>query len=752
MSTRGRKRKKEVNLNDKENNISNYVDYPIESVKTETLMWEYKNSREKTNEICRIPLSKKAALTYWEYRLKDLNDPSASFMIPRIKNESYPSDSQRYFYDNYPESKILINQLLYSASYLCILKNYSKRSGDFYPYAIGSILRYIEANFSHVKKLDQFNIHIQNSLYNELTKTKSKYFKNSVKTTTKNLILHGLDLLNIDCTLLNRQIKNNTHSSENTRLDYPQEVFLQLLAATVSETTKIKEKHKEYLLWQKMYKDKSFDSIENLAKAYSEPPNSFSNMKPLAKQGSIYSYQKSYDRICKDIHGFNLSDLSSDKLDKFARNGINIDNLSDPYIMSWFIDDVLKYFPFSNNTKHSNVTHKTNIENFSKWKIKAPLNLYLKNKGRFRNTDLVSTFNDILSRKYPTGEKIIPLIIFWMIQTGSNPEAVVNMKKNVKDEDLYLLDDIFVVKSYKNRGSKDYYWFTLNQNEKDGLYDLYQFSRSYLSSIWEQKSSTTFWSYYSIERSSKITNLSSGRLKALMVKFILRHNILLPDGSMMTDIQPSRLRNTFITMADLNGATIDDIKEWIRHGNIDTRFTFYGNSPEQRSNNFRTIHAIQESIIEDARNFQGKTNLGSYKQHITTGKVSATYLCGCENAKKPSYIGAKKIREDHICIDWDMCLLCPQSNVFEENLPRICARIIQYEDQNKKMSTDEWANYYSEKHNAAKDALKSWIEKGGKKEDIDKAWKIARRGQIKLPPLFPVGQMKIIKQKDTNVA
>lgn len=752
MGIRGRKRKKEVVLNDQKNNISNYVDYPSESIKTQTLVWEYKNSREKTSEICQIPLSKKAALKYWEYRSKNLNDPSASFMIPRIKNESYSSDSQRYFYDNYPEFKILIDQLLYSASYLCILKNYSKRSGDFYPYAMGAILRYIKANFSDIKKLEEFNLHIQNSLYNELTKTNSEYFKNTIKTTTKNIISHGLELLDIDHTLLNRQIKNNTHSGGNTKLDYPQEVSLQLLAAAITEISEAKTKHEEYLLWRKMYKDKSFDSIENLAKAYSEIPTAFSNMDPLPKKGAIYSYQQSYDKLCKDLHGISLNDLNTHELNQLSKKGINIDNLSDPYIMSWFIDDVLKAFPFSNNTNHFNIGHKTNIENFSRWKIKAPLNLYLKYKGRFRNTDLVSLFNDILSRKYPTGEKIIPLIAFWMIQTGSNPEAVVNMKKNVKDEDIYPLDDICVVKSYKNRGTKDYYWFTLNQNEKDGLYELYQFARSYLSFLWEQKNSKAFWSYYSIERSSKITNLTSNRLKTLMDKFILKHKILLPDGSIMKEIYPSRLRNTFITMADLNGATIDDIKEWIRHGNIDARFKFYGNSPEQRSKNFRTIHAIQESMIEDARNFHGKIDLTSYKQKLSSGKISATYLSGCDNAKNPLYIGAKKMKDAHICIDWDMCLLCPQSRVFKENLPRICARLIQYEEQHKKMTAEEWANYYSEKYNAAKDALKAWIKDGGTQEQLNDAWDIARSGKIKLPPLFPVGQMRITKEKDTNVA
>ena len=129
MSTKGRKRKKEVSLYDKENSLSNYIDYAKESLETQTLTWEYKNTREKTFEVCRIPLSKQSAIKYWESRSRDLNDPSASFMIPRIKNESYPSDSRRYFYDNYPEYTKLIDQLLYSASYLCTIKNHSKRSG-----------------------------------------------------------------------------------------------------------------------------------------------------------------------------------------------------------------------------------------------------------------------------------------------------------------------------------------------------------------------------------------------------------------------------------------------------------------------------------------------------------------------------------------------------------------------------------------------------------------------------------------------
>jgi len=758
MSSRGRKRKKEITLFNylDANTTSQYTDYPTKSISEESLIWEYKNPQNKTLEIYTYPLSRKSAIRHWENEVSLDNNQAANSILSRIKNNSHALDKERQIYNYYPEQKYLIDELLFSASSLCSIKNSSRRTGSMYASAITALMKFFKFTFQNLNTLNDLDEHKQSVIHNELTKTDGEYFYSSIKTLSKNILLYALERNNLPAHPLKQIIKGNSHSGKETRIDYPQEVAIQLLAIAAVQTENIMHEYKAYQVLKDRYKGKAFDSVENLAKAYITIPNSFLNKKTIsARNISIQAYQKSYNKLCIDIHNISLEDINNEDLIALADRGYNIDALDEPFIMSWFLDDIHYKFPFD---IPSTSTADTPMSDYSRWNIKKSLRSFLQDRGNRRKKDFLATYHDVFSKKYPTAQKLIPFIIFWMLQTGSNPEAITNMRRKEKGingtidiGEMSPLGDIPVIKSFKNRGSKNY-WFSLNPNEEGGLYTHFIFLKSFLQLLWNKnenkankKESWPFWVYYSPMKENKVIDLSWSTLKFQFNKFIKENKIILPNGDILKTLEPSRFRNTFITMADLSGATIEQIQEWIIHGNFDTRFKFYNNSPDQRSRNFRAVHAIQEDIIENARNFKGKIVNSSLNISIKSKEINTTYTCGCTNPEKPSYNGAKKIPQDNICIDWDMCLFCTNSRVFTEHLPRICARILQYESYQKKMTSDEWENNFGLKHTVAYDTLKKWIKDGGEEKDIDNAWEVAKSGKIILPPMFPSGYIKKTK-------
>ncbi|HEY9129263.1 MAG TPA: hypothetical protein VIN02_05475 [Sulfurovum sp.] len=765
MGTRGRKKKKDVALNNLniENNENIHIDYPSKSVSQKSLIWEYKNPQTKKTEIYEYPLSEESALRYWKKQVKVGDNPKAKSMLTRIINGNHQIDKIRFVYDNYPSHTDLIDQLSQSASELCTIKNPPRRSGSAYASSISSLLYFFTSMFDDVNTIEDIDEDKQTILYNEYTKTDSKYFNSAIRSTSKNVLINALEKNHICAEPLKKIIKGKSHSGTKTRLDYPQEVAVQLLAISVSEISSIIKKYKEYKDWQKAYEGKAFDSLENLANAYLSIPENFLKRKTkVGKDNAVRAYQKSYDELCMKIHNISLKHMKQDQLLALAKNGHNIDALDDPFIMSWFLDDIQCNFPFNISSK---ATADVTMSKYTRWDLKMSLRHFLNDRGARREKDFWSTYQDIFARKYPTADQIIPFVLFWMLQTGSNPEAVVNMKRKEKGVygtfeagELSPLGDTPVIRSFKNRGTKNWYWFALNPNEKDGLYTHFKFLKSFLSNLWneddksaDKKENWPFWVYYSPLNAQKVTHLSSNNLKSQLNSYIKKHPIIMPDDTILKTIEPSRLRNTFITTADLRGASIEEIQEWIKHSNFDTKFKFYANSPDQRSRNFRAIHAIQENIIEEARNFQGETVHTPLNTSIKNRSISPTFMSGCSNPRNPSYTGAKEIPEAHICVDWDMCLFCPNSRVFIEHLPRICARILQYETYREKMTSDEWENNFGAKRDIAKDALRKWLVDGGSQKDIDIAWESARSGKVILPPIFPAGHMKV-PQGDAYVA
>ena len=334
MSARGRKRKQEIKLtNDNAyDTTSLYLNYPEESISKQSLIWEYKNPETKLTDVYTYPLSRNAAISHWKNEVELGINQSAQSMLTRIIDSSHEADKERQIYDEYPQQSKLIDHLLYSASSLCMLKNSTRRSGSQYASAIAALIKFFTNNFTDINDIFDIDEHKQTILYNDLSKADSTFYSGtSVKTIAKNILIYSLNREGLDSETLSQQIKHKSHSGKKTRIDYPQEVTIQLLSESVTEINKIKKKYNQYLSWKKKYKDKPFDSLENIAKAFITIPENFLNKKTSnGKNVSIYRYQEHYENLSLKLHNISLRSMNSSKLEQLAKNGFNIDKMDDP--------------------------------------------------------------------------------------------------------------------------------------------------------------------------------------------------------------------------------------------------------------------------------------------------------------------------------------------------------------------------------------------------------------------------------------
>ena len=731
-----------------------YIDLAQESVNKRMIIWYYTNPSSKERVLFEVPLSRESAINYWteQNNLKLTTSSNSKNMINKIKNKT----DKRYIflYDSYPDYKNILDVLLYAMSIICTEKNVKREVGSRYMQTVNQFIRFIKTEKFDIKRIDDFTIKFQKELSVYIA-SENKYFqqeydrRNLLEILNFVLNQHNLDnLLNVDIFKVESKAKN-----QKSKSDISQEILIQLLAASVKDINEYMKKVQELESWRKIYNNKKFDSLENIANAFQNYPDYYNDYKNSPKMTAIFAYRKRFNIMAIENFNIDLYKLSSYELTKLVEKGHNINDFLDPFIMAWFFDDVLKKFPLNENNEQYVYTG-TAMNKYTRYPIKTPVMQYIKPYGR-SSLPSKAIFDDILSRKYPTASEIFPFLLYWIIQTGANTEAVFNIKnKETIDKveyevgDYFIEGDIAIVKSYKNRGTGDWYYFSLDKKEKNGLYDYLKFLKHILKPLWNYQKNDTFWVYTSsknISHAKIINEFNRTTTKQALKTFLKKHNILDEYGKPLTNIMLNQLRNSFVTMMDLKEHTIEEIQELIRHDKFDTRFQYYNNSEDLQHRNFIVINAIQESIIETAKNFQGSIHHNAM-QINQIKKYEEVYLSKCSNINNPQYSGSKILKADEICTDWDNCLQCKNSKIFVEHLPKICYRLKQYEKMKGMMTIFEWENNFKLKHEVANDALKKWIETGGSQVDIDNAWQLVEDNKILLPSIFPTGSTYLRKK------
>jgi len=140
------------------------------------------------------------------------------------------------------------------------------------------------------------------------------------------------------------------------------------------------------------------------------------------------------------------------------------------------------------------------------------------------------------------------------------------------------------------------------------------------------------------------------------------------------------------------------------------------------------IFSLQLRYVEEARKFRGEKVVG-----VQVDEVAGLYAA-CADPNTPDYEGAPD-RILNGCVEYDMCLGCTQSRVFEVHLPRIAKRITQYKKIKTMMPIDIWEAQYGRKLARAEDVLKSWSDRSA----VESAIEHAESGSVMLPELLVSG-------------
>lgn len=220
----------------------------------------------------------------------------------------------------------------------------------------------------------------------------------------------------------------------------------------------------------------------------------------------------------------------------------------------------------------------------------------------------------------------------------------------------------------------------------------------------------------------------------------LLYPILDSDGNYHEEIDTKKFRKAFATATLLKkiskatnpGELVEYLKKSLRHKNFDTTFSNYLMATNAgRGVIDSAIVAITTSKLEEGIKFRGKI----LAEKNNRSKNKKVFLCECEDPFNPShdvFVAAE-------CRHYDLCLGCKRSVITSEHLPRICARIIQYE-QARKYDWTSWSMMYEDRWMIAHDALSRYMEycKDGK-ELVERAWAEAKAGTVWLPPVIEGG-------------
>ena len=378
------------------------------------------------------------------------------------------------------------------------------------------------------------------------------------------------------------------------------------------------------------------------------------------------------------------------------------------------------------------------------------------------NPKLPGTYHlmSLAEREVPSRESLFPFLVFLLIFSGKNLEVVMTWKRRytVKGFTISPLDwkDPFDpnkcrLRGYKGRGKGlgvieiDDTYITISD---EGIYPILSFLLWYtepLSAMASSKSADSLWLYF---RNDKAWDYHQEGIFNFDAKtFLKRHEIwdLKTDASgnltkeRVTNLDSRRFRKVFAEKELLKAigesrnhqelhATLSNA---LNHKNFDTTLGSYLSLGASRRITDIAIFTLQHKYLEEARKFRG-VMLSGAEQSASTGV--AGFYSSCADPTEPDFEGAL-IEAGSSCHEYDMCMGCSQSRVFEQHLPRIATRILQYESLRPTMSGERWASEYGRKHARAHDLLTKWSDH----DVVAEAWASANSGAVFLPAIIVRG-------------
>ncbi|MGF6167100.1 hypothetical protein M2426_000673 [Pseudomonas moraviensis] len=347
------------------------------------------------------------------------------------------------------------------------------------------------------------------------------------------------------------------------------------------------------------------------------------------------------------------------------------------------------------------------------------------------NPKLPGTYNlmTLAEREVPSRESLFPPLD-WKDPFDPNKCRLRGYKGRGKGRGVIETDDTYVTIS------------------DEGIYPILSFLLWYtepLSAMASSKSADSLWLYF---RNDKAWDYhQEGIFNYDAKKFLKRHEIwdLKTDVSgvltkeRVTNLDSRRFRKVFADKELLKAigesrnhqelhATLSNA---LNHKSFDTTLGSYLAKGASRRITDIAIFTLQHKYLEEARKFRGVMLSGSEQSASTD---VAGFYASCADPTEPDFEGAM-VATGSSCHEYDMCMGCSQSRVFEQHLPRIATRILQYESLRPTMSGERWETEYGRKHTRAHDLLTKWSDQ----DVVAEAWASANSGAVFLPAIIVRG-------------
>lgn len=333
-------------------NISN-------SIKSKMIMWEYRNQFGQTERYA-IPLSEKSALLYWGKEEQRIGvGKSMTTKLGRFKKR-YTS----LVYDNYPDKHTLIDELV-----TIVVKKASSMNLAYYTVYgyVRAFQNILSMNFDSFKTLEKVDIDAIDNLI-----TQKRYGQNvisvikmGIKTYSSRELAHKVEKL------FSKQLKVNVKA--NTQLT--QDCVNKIRDDVFNKIERIRSIYEKYEDTVKKIPNRDFLCHENLAKTLLDTKNA-THIDTRGKHAKLKAIEMLNNNLDNPL---DLS-LSVTRLEELARNGVNIWNYQDDFVLIWFIKwcieklgdnwcyadfstkQLSKYTPISTSHNAYSYVYRRNIE------------------------------------------------------------------------------------------------------------------------------------------------------------------------------------------------------------------------------------------------------------------------------------------------------------------------------------------------------------------------------------------------------
>jgi hypothetical protein len=369
-------------------------------------------------------------------------------------------------------------------------------------------------------------------------------------------------------------------------------------------------------------------------------------------------------------------------------------------------------------------------------------------------SDIVDVYKRLAEKQVPNRGSLFSFLLFFLICSGKNKETVLSWQRvyRLGKESVSPLDwkdpldpNKCRVRGFKSRGkgrAKIQADDTYIKVSEEGMYPILRFLIWYtepLVSLVGERSKDSLWLYYG-QRGVLDCNLTDRFVQSAQA-FLQRHEIWEVEGGAdgeisyvrLTSLDSRRFRKVYAAKELLRAVNESQnhqelaasLAHALKHNEFDTTLGSYLSLGTPKTITDIGIFTLQEKYVEESRKFRG------IRRALSKAEGVFGFYAACENPQAPDYEGAV-ISSGKDCQEYDMCLGCTQSRVFDEHLPRIAKRILQYEAHRETMPGDSWEAVYGRKIARAKDVLDGWTDKVA----VTDAWQAAKSGSVFLPEII----------------